>query len=99
MKFVWDEVKNVRNQAKHRLSFENASRAFEDPSAVTLPDRFTQGEERWNTIGLIGGTVVLVVAHTYVGDDDLIRIISARRATRGERRKYEQNRQGIEARY
>ena len=49
-----------------------------------------EGEERWQTVGLVGGSVILPVAHTYIdeGDEEVIRIISARKATPGERKAY-----------
>jgi uncharacterized DUF497 family protein len=84
----WDEAKNRRDVAKHRIRFETAILVFEDPRALTRMDRIEAGEERWQTIGTIGRVVVLLVAHTL--DDELIRIISARKATRQERRVYEE---------
>lgn len=98
MEFTWDEEKNRRNRAKLDVSFQNAMVVFDDPYALTVRDRMVEGQERWHTVGLVCGMVVLLVVHTYgQRDDDLIRIISARRATRSERRKYEQARQAIEA--
>jgi hypothetical protein len=95
MRFTWDEDKNRRNLAKHKISFETARLVFEDPFHVSRLDRDVEGEERWQTMGLIGSVVVVLVAHTYreEGDEAVIRIISARKATSHERRYYEQNRQ------
>jgi len=95
MRFTWDEDKNRRNLAKHKISFETARLVFEDPFHVSRLDRDVEGEERWQTMGLIGSVVVVLVAHTYreEGDEAVIRIISARKATSRERRYYEQNRQ------
>jgi hypothetical protein len=95
MRFTWDEDKNRRNLAKHKISFETARLVFEDPFHVSRLDRDVEGEERWQTMGLIGSVVVILVAHTYreEGDEAVIRIISARKATSHERRYYEQNRQ------
>ena len=95
MRFTWDEDKNRRNLAKHKISFETARLVFEDPFHVSRLDRDVEGEERWQTMGLIGSIVVVLVAHTYreEGDEAVIRIISARKATSHERRYYEQNRQ------
>ena len=95
MRFIWDEDKNRRNLAKHKISFETARLVFEDPFHVSRLDRDVEGEERWQTMGLIGSVVVVLVAHTYreEGDEAVIRIISARKATSHERRYYEQNRQ------
>lgn len=87
--FEWDENKNRTNRAKHGVSFETAKEVFEDPDLITRPDREVSGERRWQTIGYAAG--VLTVAHTVVelGTDEMIRIISARRATPGERKLYE----------
>lgn len=93
MKATWDEAKNRRNQHKHGVSFETAQLVFADPHHVSIQDRFEGGEERWQTLGLVGGVVVLLVAHTTYEDDndeEVIRIISARKATQRERLRYEQ---------
>jgi uncharacterized DUF497 family protein len=92
MRFEWDEEKNRRNVAKHRVSFETAVHAFDDPRASTQVERVVAGEERWQTLGLVGGNVVLVVVHTYVelDDEEIIRIISARKAAAHEWRIYEE---------
>jgi uncharacterized DUF497 family protein len=96
VRFEWDEAKNRSNQRKHEgLSFEEASQVFRDPLHFSVHDRIENGEQRWQTIGVIQGFVVLVVAHTITEEDaegrsvDVIRIISARRATPRERRRYE----------
>ena len=93
MRFVWDEGKSRRNLAKHKISFETALLVFEDPYAISSPDRIVDGEERWLTLGLASGIVVLVVAHTYGEKDgeEMIRLISARRATPLDRRIYDEN--------
>lgn len=90
MRFEWDEEKNRSNRAKHKVSFERAKRVFDDPHHLSLRDD-RETEERWLTFGLVDGAVVLVVAHTLEGDDDeeIIRIISARKATRRERERYD----------
>lgn len=64
---------------------------FDDPQAISYPERVVEGEERWQTIGLIGGSVIILVAHTYEESEGepFIRIISARKATAAERRIYE----------
>ncbi|HEX4074858.1 MAG TPA: BrnT family toxin [Candidatus Acidoferrales bacterium] len=92
MKFAWDEEKNRRNLAKHKVSFETAQLVFKDPRALSRLDRVEDGEERWQTLGLVEGIAVLLVAHTYRDDDgeESIRIISARKATARERMVYEQ---------
>ena len=94
MRVVWDENKNRSNQVKHRVSFEAASLVFEDPFHLSILDRIENGEERWQTLGIVGGVVVLLVAHTFAeqGGEEVARIISARKATRKEREKYEEER-------
>lgn len=95
MRLEWDEQKSRSNLAKHKVSFETARFVFDDPWALSVPDRVVEDEERWQTLGLVAGTVVLLVAHTYREEegDEVIRIISARKATRHERRVYEENRE------
>jgi hypothetical protein len=92
LRFRWDEAKAVANQRKHRISFETAARVFADPFALSDQDRIEGDEYRWQTIGSIEGVVVLLVAHTVDDEDDgiqVITIISARRADRSERMRYE----------
>jgi uncharacterized DUF497 family protein len=95
MRFIWDEGKNRRNLLKHKVSFETAVSVFDDPHAISVQDRFVQGEERWQTLGLIEGMVVLLVAHSieFESDEEIIRIISARKATPREREVYAQSQQ------
>ena len=92
IRFEWDEAKNLINQRKHGLSFEEAVQVFRDPLQVSLQDRIENGEERWQTFGLVGGVLLVMVAHTVQEEDQaetVVRIISARRADRKERRFYE----------
>ena len=93
MRFEWDEVKNRRNLAKHRISLETAKLVFEDPHALSIQDRAVAGEDRWQTLGIVGGVVVVLVAHTYREEngEEVIRLISARKATPLERRAHEKN--------
>lgn len=96
VRFEWDEAKNARNRKKHGVSFDTALRAFADPFAFTEQNRIEGGEQRWQTLGLVEGHHVLLVAHTLRDEDEdgqpveIIRIISARAANRKERRRYEQ---------
>lgn len=95
IRFEWDATKARTNIAKHRVSFETAVRVFADPFAMSCQDRFEGGEFRWQTLGLVDGCVVLLVAHTVGQDTDgaeLVRIISARRASSMERKRYDENR-------
>ena len=94
MRFSFDLNKNRINQEKHGVSFELAELVFDDPRALSRQDRFENGEMRWQTIGMVGESLlILLVAHTVEDDSEdceHIRIISARRATRVERKFYEQ---------
>lgn len=90
MEFAWDERKNRLNRRKHGISFDLAILVFDDPFLVSRQDREVEGEARWQTIGMIRGVQVLVVAHTVEEDDDLVRIFSARKATPQEKRIYAQ---------
>src|SRR6266478_9859588 len=92
--FERDEAKARTNERKHGVRFDDAMLVFADPYALTEQDRIEGGELRWQTIGLVGG-VVLLVAHTIrdEGADEIIRIISARKATRKECQRYDQNRE------
>ncbi len=92
MKFEWDEKKNLKNQEKHGISFEEAQEVFNDPLQISKLDyRFNYFEERWITIGSTKKYKILVVANMFFSDEgeEIIRIISARRATVRERRAYE----------
>jgi uncharacterized protein len=90
MRFEWDEEKNRSNLQKHKVSFERAVLVFDDPLALSVPDDY-ELEERWKTMGLASGVVVLLVVHTFREkvDEEVVRIISARKATRSEREIYE----------
>ncbi len=92
LRLEWDKAKNETNKAKHGIDFETAQLVFDDPFCVTFVERFSDGEERWHAIGSIQNVIILVVVHTYSqkDSDEEIRIISARRATRGERKLYAQ---------
>ena len=90
--FEWDNKKAEINFRKHGIRFEEAARAFDDPLSVSKQDRIVNGEQRWQTVGMVGGFLLILVAHTVRFEDDgaeIIRIISARRMDRKERRHYE----------
>jgi uncharacterized DUF497 family protein len=94
MRFEWGEEKNRGNFAKHKVSFDTAMSVFDDEQALSIVDRVVDGEERWQTLETVSG-IVLIVAHTYRDEDrqDVIRLISARKATLSERRAYAKNQQ------
>lgn len=88
--WTWSPAKNRANQRKHCLSFETAQRVFDDPLLLSLLDEGS-GEERWQSVGLIDGVAVVVV-HTWgedEGQEATGRIISARKATKHEKKAYE----------
>ena len=90
LSFEWDESKAKSNLAKHGVSFEEASTVFGDPLSLTIPDpAHSQAEDRSIMLGQSHQRKLLVVVHTERGDN--IRIISARRASRGERKSYEES--------
>lgn len=92
MRFEWDEQKNERKRTKHGVSFEEARGVFDDPLHISLLDhRFDYFAERWITIGIAGDLRIVVAAHMYFDDDheEVVRIISARRATKQEVAQYE----------
>ena len=93
LRWIWDDEKNRTNKRDHGLSFETAQCVFRDPLAASRRDP-DPGEERWQTIGVIGQVVVFVV-HTWPEPDpdtgeEVGRMISARKATAHERRAYEE---------
>ena len=90
LQFEWDETKNTENKRKHRVAFEEAETVFYDERGVLLEDD-SEGarEERFALIGLSASLRVLVVCHTYRRIEQVIRLISARRANRAERADYE----------
>jgi hypothetical protein len=95
MEFDWDDEKNGANLAKHGVSFELASYVFDDPLHRSVPDP-CEHEERWRTTGVVKNLMTILVVHTITeteieGEEELIRIISARLATAHERRAYEES--------
>ncbi|MDO8520450.1 MAG: BrnT family toxin [Deltaproteobacteria bacterium] len=93
MLFVWDPEKAGDNIKKHGVSFEIAQTIFDDPFHLSVLDAKDHDEERWTTIGQSAHDKTLVVVHTYSiveQGQEFIRIISARKATKQERRQYEE---------
>jgi uncharacterized DUF497 family protein len=91
--FEWDPAKAKSNERKHGVRFDDALLVFADPHALVEQDRVEGGELRWQILGSAAGVGLLVVAHTIRDQepDEIIRIISARRAVRRERKRYEEN--------
>jgi len=93
--FEWDDKKAASNLRKHGVAFEEAALVFKDPLCASKPERIENGQERWRTIGLSEEGLLLYVAHTLRVEEtkqetaEIIRIISARRATKSERKAYE----------
>jgi len=98
IRFEWDEAKNLSNQRKHGVSFQQASQVFRDSQRVLVAERVVDGEQRWQTTGVVrkasGGVLLLLVAHTVREEAapgvfvEVVRIITARKATPMERRSY-----------
>lgn len=89
MRFVWDEVKADENRRKHGVSFEEASTVFADENGRLKHDPdHSQQEDRFLLLGFSGKLQLLIVCHAYRERDEVIRIISARKATPNERRQY-----------
>lgn len=89
--FEWDANKAQSNHRKHGVRFEDAVLVFDDPRHLSRQDRYENGEYRWQTIGMMHGIVVILVAHSvrFESGNEIIRIISARKADRKERNRYQ----------
>jgi uncharacterized DUF497 family protein len=91
LRFDWDERKNRRNRSKHGVWFEEAQSVFSDTHARLFCDpEHSEGEDRFILLGVSSAGRALVVVHCYRDSDSLIRIISARKATKKEVRFYEE---------
>jgi uncharacterized protein len=86
--FEWDEQKNEENIRKHGIDFTDVQEMFSAPMLIDLDDRVEYDEERWIGIGLLRNIVAVIVFTERI--NDTIRIISARKATKYERQRYEQ---------
>lgn len=89
MRFEWDDAKNAANIRKHGIDFADVTDIFNHPMLAMLDDREDYGEARWIAIGWIHALIGVVVYTERQGD--VIRIISARKATKHEVRRYEQS--------
>jgi uncharacterized DUF497 family protein len=88
LRFEWDERKNAENRRKHGVSFEEAQTVFYDDRALLIDDP-DEDEDRFLLLGLSAMLRTLVVCHCYRAQDEVIRIISARKALKEERADYE----------
>jgi len=88
MDFEWDPAKARSNLTKHGISFSDVETAFYDQYAIYMPDPGALAEERYILVGMDALGTIVVVVYTYRGDS--IRIISARKATKSERKSYEE---------
>ena len=88
MEFVWDEKKNRLNIKKHGFDFADAWEVFNKVLLASLDDSQDYGEERWIGIGMLNNGIVVVVVFVEQ-DDDIIRIISMRKANKNEKSRYE----------
>jgi uncharacterized protein len=87
LEFEWDEAKNRANIAKHGIDFKDAVREFDGPFQTEEDDDIWHGEIRDRTTGVLDGLTIVVIVHT--DRDGRTRLISARRASPNERRKFE----------
>ncbi|MBI4825710.1 MAG: BrnT family toxin [Nitrospirae bacterium] len=89
IRFDWDKEKNLSNQKKHGISFEEAQSVFVDENALMIHDPdHSDEEDRFILLGLSSSIRLMVVCHCYRENDEVIRIISARKATRTEQKRY-----------
>jgi uncharacterized DUF497 family protein len=89
MKIIWDEKKNRDNIKKHNVSFEEAETVFYDPNGKLIDDPdHSDDEDRFVILGLSKMLRLLVVCHCYRENDETIRIITARKATKKETKHY-----------
>ena len=85
MKFEWDEAKRKSNIKKHGFDFVDAEKVFDGATFTINDDRFDYGKNRYITLGMLEGIVIVI---THLEEDELIRIISIRKATKNEQKIY-----------
>ncbi|MBW2494200.1 MAG: BrnT family toxin [Deltaproteobacteria bacterium] len=90
LRFEWDARKSAANKRKHGVSFEEAQTVFYDDRAILIEDDEDDEEDRFVLLGISAALRMLVICHCYREKDSVIRIISARKANRTERKDYEQ---------
>ena len=92
IEFQYDESKNIANQKKHKISFKEAKTIFYDDNARLIHDPdHSDSEDRYILLGMSSTLKILIVTHTYREQDEIIRIISARKATKNEIQFYLRN--------
>jgi uncharacterized DUF497 family protein len=90
IRFEWDPRKATSNKRKHSISFDEASSAFYDENGLVIPDpEHSVDEDRFILLGVSAAVRLVVVVHCFRDEDDVIRIISARKASPTESRQYE----------
>ena len=95
MKFEWDSNKAKINIAKHGITFEEAATVFADETAILFDDpEHSDEEDRFLLLGFSSNTNMLIVCHCYRDGDNVIRIISARKATKSEEMQYREINEG-----
>ena len=91
LSFEWDPQKDLINRKKHGVSFEEAATVFEDVNTLVISDpEHSEDEERFVILGFSLQANLLVVCHCYRASESVIRIISARKATKNESRQYQE---------
>lgn len=89
IKFEWDKTKNILNIKKHGVDFNEAATVFLDNEALLIEDEKHSGEEdRFVLLGFSQKANLLIVCHCYRANEEVIRIISARKATKNETKQY-----------
>jgi uncharacterized DUF497 family protein len=90
LRFEWDSDKDLANQKKHGVSFDEAKTVFYDPTAKVIADpQHSDAEDRFVIMGQSSKSRLLLVCHCFRENDDVIRLISARKAVPNERKNYE----------
>ena len=89
LKFEWDELKNIKNRRKHGVDFIEALSIFYDEDALLISDpSHSEFEERFILLGMSSLANLLIVCHCYKSNDEIVRIISVRKATKNEAKQY-----------
>ena len=99
IKFEWDELKNIKSRRKHDVDFIEALSVFYDEDALLISDpSHSEFEERFILLGMSSLANLLIVCHCYKSNDEIVRIISARKATENEAKQYAERKLSYEKR-